>query len=79
MSGRYDLVVANLSFDVLSELQAKLIRLLSRHGRLILSGLLCDQANELCHLYARDLDVEPEYTEDDDGWRVLLLRVPTVR
>lgn len=79
VSGRYDLVLANLSFDVLSESQAKLIKLLSRHGRLILSGLLCDQANELCRLYSRDMEVEPEYTEDDDGWRVLLLRVPSVR
>ena len=47
LSERYDLVVANIVAPVLRELAPHFPRLLRPEGRLILSGLLVDQAEEL--------------------------------
>jgi ribosomal protein L11 methyltransferase len=70
----FNLVLANLSMETLSMLQPMMRRLLSAFGRLVLSGLLAEQAGDLCRLYTRDLSMEPEYSEEIDGWRAHLLR-----
>ena len=44
-------------------------------GRLVLSWLLAEQAQEISRLYCRDLAFEPEYSEEEAGWRALLLRI----
>lgn len=72
--GKYSLVLANVSYDVLSRVQAPLFNSVENFGRMILSGLLSEQAKELSIQYCRDLDLEPEYSEEDDGWRGLILR-----
>ena len=75
LGGRYTLVLANLSYEVLSHVAGQLIHSLDDFGRIVLSGLLADQAQSLCIDLSRQLVLEPEYSEDDDGWRALLLRV----
>ncbi len=77
LEGRYSLVLANLSYDVLSRpnVQTTLAGRLDDFGRLVLSGLLGEQAKELSLQYTRDLSLEPEYSEEESGWRALLLRV----
>jgi ribosomal protein L11 methyltransferase len=77
LSGRYGLILANLSYDVLSTAGEGLIKHLDDFGRIVLSGLLAKQAQQLCIDLTKDLALEPEYTEEDNGWRALLLRVRT--
>ena len=72
--GRHGLVLANLSLDVLIELQPRVRKLLDDYGRLVVSGLLSEQAQTVSRLYCRDLSLEPEYSEALDGWTALLLR-----
>lgn len=79
LEGRYSLVLANLSYDVLSRdnVQSTLTGRLDDFGRLVLSGLLAEQAKQLSMQYTRSLSLEPEYTEEESGWRALLMRVRT--
>jgi len=73
-SGRFGLVLANLSEEVLLKLRPTLPKRLDEFGRLVLSGLLAEQAPGVCRAYTRALALEPEYSEEDSGWRALLLR-----
>jgi ribosomal protein L11 methyltransferase len=74
ITGSYDLILANLSLEVLTNLKAVLTKALSPTGRLVLSGLLAEQAAAVARQYSADLAVETEYSEEDSGWRSLLLR-----
>ncbi|MBK8482481.1 MAG: 50S ribosomal protein L11 methyltransferase [Proteobacteria bacterium] len=74
ITGSYDLVLANLSFDVLTALKPTLTQALSATGRLVLSGLLAEQAATIARQYGAELALEVEYSEEDSGWRGLLLR-----
>lgn len=74
LEGKRDLVVANLNRNLLLELTEQLHGALLRGGLLVLSGLLSDQAVEVSQAYASSLRFEPLYSEDEDGWRGLLLR-----
>ncbi|MCC6750966.1 MAG: 50S ribosomal protein L11 methyltransferase [Deltaproteobacteria bacterium] len=75
LQGRFALVIANLQLDLLTMLQPRLRALADEFGRLVLSGLLAEQAQEISRLYCRDLAFEPEYSEEEAGWRALLLRI----
>jgi len=75
VEGQFSLICANLSYDVLSGLTKTLPRHLDDFGRLILSGLLASQAQELCVAFTSGLQLEPEYSEEENDWRSLLLRV----
>jgi ribosomal protein L11 methyltransferase len=75
IDGRYYLVLANLSPETLTELQPRLRRNLDDYGRLVLSGLPAEQASGICRLFTRDMALEPEFTEELEGWQALLLRV----
>jgi ribosomal protein L11 methyltransferase len=71
----YDLVLANLTFETLTDLHPKMRNYASDFGRLILSGLLVEQAISLGRLYCRELIWEPEYTEAIGDWMAFLLRM----
>lgn len=75
LKGRYGLILANLSYETLSLLQPELPKHLDDFGRVIFSGLLAEQAQDLCLKYTDDASLEPEYSEEENGWRCLLLRV----
>ncbi len=72
-AGRYDLVVANLTAPLLRERAREIARLARPGGRLVLSGLLAQEAPSVVAAYAASGAV----TEAVDGeWASLVFRVP---
>jgi len=70
---RYDLIFANILEAPLRRMSAPLTRLLARHGRLILSGLLAAQAPSVIAAYRRQgLVLQSKVTLD--GWVTLVMR-----
>jgi ribosomal protein L11 methyltransferase len=75
LRGTFSLVLANLTAELLTELQPTLRRHLDSFGHVILSGLVANAAPAIARLYCKDLTMEPEYSEEQDGWRAYLLEV----
>ncbi|MCK5797355.1 MAG: 50S ribosomal protein L11 methyltransferase [Deltaproteobacteria bacterium] len=77
LEGRHSLILANLSYDVLSTeaVRQSFMDHLDDFGRLALAGLLAEQARAIAIQYTRELALEPEYSQEMSGWRALLLRV----
>jgi len=73
--GTFSLVLANLTADILTELQPAMRRHLDAFGHMVISGLFAEQAPAVARLYCKDLVMEPEYSEEIDGWRAYLLEV----
>ena len=65
-------VVANILAGPLTELEPVLASLCESNGTLLLSGLLDEQADEICEAYARDF--LPVYREVREGWALLELK-----
>lgn len=70
----YDLICANLTFELLEQLREKLETYLVPRGNIVLSGLLIPQAIAICRLYARALHFEPIYCESCEDWMAVHLR-----
>jgi ribosomal protein L11 methyltransferase len=68
--GTYQLVVANILAAPLKLLAPVLSALVDSGGRLVLSGVLARQANELRSAYAPWLDLA--VAAEDDGWILLV-------
>jgi ribosomal protein L11 methyltransferase len=68
--GRFDVVVANILADTLVAEAAELARVVGTQGRLVLSGLLADQAARVAAAFPgwRTVDVRA-----DEAWRTLTL------
>lgn len=76
VKGRYGLILANLSFEVLDGLEEYFLNhLQDETGRLVLSGLLADQAKIVSANYCKRLMFEVEYSEEVEGWRVTILKL----
>ncbi|MEK6608991.1 MAG: 50S ribosomal protein L11 methyltransferase [Myxococcota bacterium] len=73
-AGSFDLVLANIQADVLAPMRASLLERLSERGRVVLSGLLVEEAPAVVDAYVAELSVEPEFSEDEAGWRMVILR-----
>ena len=70
---QFDLVVANLTADLLQFLAEDLAGALMQGGRLIVSGLISTRQDEVAAaLTNRSLQLQTVLTEDE--WRALLLR-----
>jgi len=72
----FDLILANIQADVLCDLAPAMAAKLAPEGRVILSGILCDQSDDVLAAYARagfGLDTQKEEGE----WTGLLLRKAT--
>ena len=52
-----DVTVANILAGPLAELEPEIARLTAKGGRLALSGVLKDQAQEVCKAYERDFEI----------------------
>ncbi|MEM7280207.1 MAG: 50S ribosomal protein L11 methyltransferase [Pseudomonadota bacterium] len=65
IGGQYDIVVANILFQPLVELKAKLVGLLAPKGRLILSGILRSQMEVIVDRYGTDITFSPAKELDD--------------
>ena len=68
-AGTYDLVLANILAGPLIALEAPLAARVRAGGRILLSGILQAQAEEVCAAYARDFDVSVAAAEE--GWALL--------
>ena len=66
-----DLVVANILFDPLIHLRARLASMVTRSGRLLLSGILPEQACALANEYTSDFEFQQFERE---GWAILVGR-----
>ncbi|RPD86981.1 50S ribosomal protein L11 methyltransferase [Neisseria weixii] len=64
--GQFDVVVANILANPLRMLGEMLAGRTKPGGRIILSGLLDEQIEELSEIYGQWFDIEP--TEIDEGW-----------
>ncbi len=72
VAGRYALVVANILAAPLKLLAPVLSALLDSDGRLVLSGVLARQADELIAAYRPALELA--VADHDDGWILLVGR-----
>lgn len=74
-NGQADVVVANILAGPLVTLAPQIIERVKPGGRLALSGILCEQAEEVRAAYAEQFDLDP--TADKDGWvRITGIRRP---
>ena len=65
-SGKAELVIANILAGPLASLSGTLLSLLKPGGCLLLSGLLENQARELCAHYAPEIEIS--ISGEKDGW-----------
>ena len=68
-AGQYDIVLANILANPLRLLAALLAERTKTGGRIVLSGLLAEQAEELAAIYGQWFDLDPAAT--DEGWACL--------
>ena len=68
-AGEYDVVVANILANPLRTLGALLASHVKQGGRIVLSGLLEEQVEEMSGIYAQWFDLAP--AQLDDGWACL--------
>lgn len=61
-----DIVIANILAQPLLELAPRLATLVRHEGRIVLSGILCDQAPSVLHRYAEWFEMEQP--SERDGW-----------
>ena len=64
--GQFDVVVANILANPLRMLGKMLAARTKQGGRIVLSGLLAEQSEELGEIYSQWFDIEPAETEE--GW-----------
>ena len=64
--GQFDIVVANILANPLRMLGEMLAARTKQSGRIVLSGLLDEQIEELSGIYSQWFDIEP--AEIDEGW-----------
>ena len=64
--GQFDIVVANILANPLRMLGEMLAARTKQGGRIVLSGLLDEQVEELSSIYSQWFDIEP--AEIDEGW-----------
>lgn len=72
--GSFDLIVANLDLKTLCELRPELMGRLSHVGRAILSGVLAEDFARVVDAFIEDPRVEPEFSEEEAGWRAVIVR-----
>lgn len=72
--GSQSLVMANLTRELLLNLQTRLERPLEEFGHLVVSGLLNHEAAEVCRVFSQNLTIEPEVTMEQDGWTSIIFR-----
>nr|WP_314764917.1 50S ribosomal protein L11 methyltransferase [uncultured Neisseria sp.] len=63
--GQFDVVVANILANPLRMLGEMLAARTKQGGRIVLSGLLAEQSEELGEIYSQWFDIEPAETEED--------------
>ena len=72
---QFDLVVANLTADILQYLAGDLARALAPGGRLIASGLIADRQDEVVATFS-DCGLRLQVDRSEDEWQALALQGP---
>ena len=72
LPGRFDLVIANITQDVLTLLAHDILRRIAPGGRLVLSGILTDNQADMIKKVYVDLGLTLIKTESQDEWTALL-------
>lgn len=76
-TGSFDVILANIQADVLCDLASLVAEKLAPGGSAILSGILCDQADEVASVFDR-AGLALRLRRDEGEWTGLLLdKVPT--
>ena len=75
LQGKFSLILANLTPELLAEFRPLVPRNLDSFGHMIISGMLAEAAPAVVRQYCKDLVLEPEYSEETDGWRAYLLEL----
>lgn len=70
--GSFDVILANIQADVLSELASLIAAKLTPSGHAVLSGILCDQADDVVAVFAR-AGLALRVRRDEGEWAGLLL------
>jgi ribosomal protein L11 methyltransferase len=73
--GRFEIVVANILLNTLEELAAKIASKVARGGRLLLSGLLADQADAAERTYLAQ-GLKPVLRQQREEWVLVELEQP---
>lgn len=76
--GTFDVILANIQADVLSELATLIAAKLTAGGHAVLSGILCDQADDVVAVFA-GAGLELRCRRDEGEWSGLLLEKPAQR
>ena len=74
VDGARDLVLANLTRELLTELHPRMRGLLTDGGYLVVSGILLSDALKIAHLYSQDLRMEPRLSLGKDEWIAYVFR-----
>ena len=72
LSGPFNLVIANITHDVLKEMAPELSRLLAPAGKLILTGILQEQQTESLTATFTDLGLQQTAVKTKEEWSALL-------
>jgi ribosomal protein L11 methyltransferase len=71
---RFDLIVSNILASPLIKLAPSICSLLNKEGRLIISGFLDYQADEVIDTYVKN-DLKVQKILDKKGWITILAKV----
>ena len=74
VDGARDLVLANLTRELLTDLHPRMRGLLTDGGFLVVSGILESDALKIAHLYSQDLRMEPRLSLGKDEWIAYVFR-----
>ena len=74
-TGSFDVILANIQADVLSELAALMADKLTARGHAVLSGILCDQADDVVAVFT-GAGLALRSRRDEGEWSGLLLEKP---
>ncbi len=74
VDGARDLVLANLTRELLTDLHPRMRGLLTDGGFLVISGVLESDAQKIAHLYSQDLRMEPRLSLGKDEWVAFVFR-----
>jgi len=76
--GAFDVILANIQADVLSELAPLFAERVAPNGHAILSGILCEQAEDVVAVFSR-ADFTVRLRRDEGEWTGLLLEKPAAK
>jgi len=72
VSGKYDLIIANIVADIIKELIPHIRKYLNENGKFIISGIIKEREEEV-HSFALENGFKVEKLDSQGGWSAMLL------